>query len=95
MASGSVEILRALRRTRELLATSRDCDWSPSSVRLLEQRLEAVIRSIEAGRRPALRLGMLFRGTGSLQDISLASGWGDEFLALAAAVDAYLRRDTS
>ena len=32
-------------------------------------------------------LAMLFAPTGSLQEISISSGWGDEFLEIAARFD--------
>ncbi len=86
-----MEILEALRRTRELVARSEDSDWSTRSARKLEKKLDRLIRSIERGWRPKLRLGFLFIATGDLQEISLANGWGDEFLELAEVVDGYLR----
>lgn len=69
---------------------SEDSIWSARTAEKLEAKLEAVIRSVEAGRRPRMRLGFLFLPTGDLQEISMANGWAEEFLELAEIVDAYV-----
>lgn len=86
-----LEILDALRRTRDLVALSEDSDWSTRPAHKIEARLDALIRIVEAGRKPGIRLGFLFLPTGDLQEISMANGWGEEFLDLADVVDRYLR----
>ena len=86
-----MDILEALQRTRDRVAHSTDSDWSTRSTKQMLAKLDKLIRSIESGGRPRIRLGMLFVATGDLQEISMANGWADEFLELAEVVDGYLR----
>ena len=85
-----MEILEALRRTGDLVSRSDDSAWSTYSAQKIEAKLAAVIRSVEAGHKPRIRLRLLFFPTADLQEISIANGWGEEFLALAGVVDDYL-----
>jgi hypothetical protein len=47
-----------------------------------------------AGRVPGAAISFLILPTGPLQELSLDSGWGDEFVALAARIDAALADET-
>jgi hypothetical protein len=50
--------------------------------------LSGHIATLEAGRLPPkLDLTVLFAPTGPIQEVSISSGWGDEFLALAERFD--------
>lgn len=55
--------------------------------------LDKHIAAIEDGRLPArLELTVLFAPTGPIQEVSLSSGWGPEFLAVASRFDAAVQR---
>jgi hypothetical protein len=90
---GRMNILDALRRTRELVEMSKDSAWSTSPTGKIAAKIDSLMRSVETGKRPKFRLGLLFAATGDLQEISIANGWGDEFLKLAEAVDAYIQKE--
>jgi hypothetical protein len=47
--------------------------------------IDSVIASLENGFVP--EIGVLFGPTGPIQEVSLSSGWGDEFLELAERFD--------
>lgn len=55
--------------------------------------LDAIIAALRSGGRPSLLLGILFAPTGPMQEVSLSSGWGQEFLALAERFDAAMVAD--
>jgi len=81
-----------LRRIAELLSRDDvDTAWSgyePAELRAEIQsfleRAEAGLPLDEAGRG---RLQVLFAPTGALQETSLSSGWGQEFIELAGRFD--------
>jgi len=79
-----------LRETRAILARS-DNDFTWSSWQDGEQALAEIddlLRQVATGRIADLgSLNVLFAPTGPLQEVSLESGWGEEFLALAAKFD--------
>jgi hypothetical protein len=57
------------------------------------REFDAFITQIESGdtsRRSDLEL--LFAPTGSIQEVSISSGWSQEFLALSARFDAVIKR---
>jgi hypothetical protein len=55
--------------------------------------LDRQIAVLEAGQLPhKLELAVLFAPTGPMQEVSLSSGWAQEFLALAARFDAAAQR---
>ena len=89
------ELVEVLRETRELLARPDNnfiwSYWDSATDALLE--FDAFITQIESGdtsRRSDLKL--LFAPTGSIQEVSISSGWGQEFLALSARFDAVIKR---
>lgn len=76
-------------RARVAESTEQDYDWSSwrGPDHALEE-LDALIAGLQAGREPdELTLQVIFMPTGPLQEVSLAAGWGDDFLALAARFD--------
>lgn len=86
-----IPIIQVLRRTGELLATSGDSDWTPSTAAETGAELTTIVAAIEAGRevdRDGLR--MLFLPTGAVQEISMANGWAEEMQRLADVVDRYV-----
>jgi hypothetical protein len=53
------------------------------------QEIDDLIVALEGGQTPPRpRMSVLFAPTGPIQEVSLSSGWGEEFLALAARFDA-------
>lgn len=89
------ELVEALRESRALLALpSNDFAWSSwedAAAALAE--LDAHIAAIEGGQLPPqLDLAVLFAPTGPIQEVSVSSGWGREFVAVAARFDAAAER---
>lgn len=55
------------------------------------QELEGILVALRSGVPPRdLSMGLLFAPTGPMQEVSLSSGWGEAFLALADRFDAAL-----
>jgi hypothetical protein len=86
-------MIDALRQARALLALP-DNDFSWSSFIDAEgalREVDGLIDAIEQGRPVSQFAGtILFAPTGPIQEVSLSSGWGDEFIAVADRWDAAL-----
>ena len=55
--------------------------------------LAAHVAMLDAGKLPPkLDVTVLFAPTGPIQEVSVSSGWGDEFLSLAARFDRAVNR---
>jgi hypothetical protein len=91
-----VELATVLREVMVYLQRpDADLGWghspyeSPSDllaeVELLTARLDL---AVEVTEDDVLALRLLFAPTGALQEASIATGWGEEFLVLAARADA-------
>jgi hypothetical protein len=85
------ELASVLREARSLLARPGNdfawSSWQDAGAALAE--VDQLIAALEAGRLPSrLAVSVLFAPTGPIQEVSLSSGWADEFLALAARCDA-------
>lgn len=85
------ELLSVLREARSLLARPGNdfawSSWQDAGAALAE--LDLLIVTLDAGRLPSrLAVSVLFAPTGPIQEVSISSGWGREFLALAARGDA-------
>ena len=89
------ELVEVLRETRELLTRpDNDFIWSywDSATDALRE-FDAFITQIESGDTSGWSdLKLLFAPTGSIQEVSISSGWGQEFLALSARFDAVIKR---
>jgi len=84
----------------EVLATARSIlsrpendfawsSWSDAESALIE--LDELVRQLFTGEHVDwLRLARLFAPTGPIQEVSLSSGWGEEFITLAERFDAAL-----
>jgi hypothetical protein len=83
-------LIDVLTRTRQLLLLpENDFAWSPwddaeAAVRDIDRLIE-VLR--EGKLPPRMDLGILFAPTGAIQEVSVSSGWDDEFIALSAQFD--------
>jgi hypothetical protein len=81
------KLIAILKETRILIARDgNDFSWSS----WIDQEhafseIDSVIASLENGLVP--EIGVLFAPTGPIQELSLSSGWGDEFLELAERFD--------
>jgi hypothetical protein len=85
-------VLAALRRTLELVESSRASPYAHDNVEDMARRLRTAIHALESGERvDRSDLGLLFAPTGSIQETSLDNGWGEEFLALSEAIDVFRR----
>lgn len=89
------ELTEVLHRTRELLAhPGIDFGWSHwNNQEDALREFDSFARQIEVGdlsRRQELEL--LFAPTGPLQEVSINSGWGEEYLRLAEKFDSLIKR---
>jgi hypothetical protein len=96
---GRRELVQVLREARALLARpENDFDWSSwMDAGAALNEVDGLIAELESGRLPDQGdVSFLFVPTGPMQEVSLSSGWGSAFLALAnrcdAALDAVYRR---
>jgi hypothetical protein len=86
-----MELSAALRRTRELVSSSRSSAWAQEDLESIVRSLDSVIVALDSGAPVDRRsLRRLFAPTGAIQETSVDSGWGEEFLALSLSVDAFL-----
>ena len=91
MDAARFELAEVLREARFLLARQgNDFAWShwegrDDALRELDEKIAAVMDGPLPERAG---LSILFAPTGSIQEVSVSSGWGQEFLTLAARFDA-------
>jgi len=81
------KLIALLKETRTLIARDGN-DFSWSSLDDQNQamtEIDSIIAELEHGTIPEMRV--LFAPTGPIQEVSLSSGWGNKFLALAAQFD--------
>jgi hypothetical protein len=81
------KLITVLRETRAFLALENN-DFSWSSWRDQDHaiaEIDSIITALENGSIPDIRV--LFAPTGPIQEVSLSSGWGQEFLELAERFD--------
>ena len=83
-----------MREARELLALpGNDFDWSSwEDQRAALAEMDAHIDALERGAVP--NLSVLFLPTGPIQEVSLSSGWGEDFLRLAERFDREIAKVT-
>jgi hypothetical protein len=89
--AGRQELASVLREARSLLALpGNNFDWSSwADAHAALAEVDGLVAVLEAGRLPSqLTVSVLFAPTGPIQEVSLSSGWADEFLALASRCDA-------
>jgi nucleotide-binding universal stress UspA family protein len=91
MDTARQELADVLREARALLARPGNdfawSSWADAAAALAE--VDRLIAALEADRLPPrLAVSVLFAPTGPIQEVSLSSGWADEFLALAGRCDA-------
>lgn len=88
MDAATTELRDVLLEARALLARpDNNFDWSwwrdaQEALRAVDRQIAALERGWPAAARE------LFAPTGPMQEVSISSGWADEFLALAERFDA-------
>jgi hypothetical protein len=84
------KLIAVFEEARRLLAAAgNDFGWSSwrDRVEALEE-IDQVLSGLRSGAPPdVLTLEVLFAPTGPIQEVSLSSGWGDEFVELAGRFD--------
>jgi hypothetical protein len=83
-------IIQVLEDAKVLLAReSNDYSWSSfsDSARAIAEINDHIERIRKNDHSQNLSLSVLFAPTGPIQEVSLSSGWADEFLALAERFD--------
>ncbi|WP_147433135.1 hypothetical protein [Catellatospora citrea] len=78
-----------------LARPDNDFSWSSfldADAALVE--LDGLTTLVRAEGRVPFALSVLFAPTGPIQEVALSSGWGDEFLTLAARFDAAAGEDS-
>ena len=81
------KLITVLKEARAFLALEGN-DFSWSSWRDQDHaisEIDSIIAALENGSVP--EIGFLFAPTGPIQEVSLSSGWGHEFLELAEQFD--------
>ena len=94
MTDGFARMVGVLRAARDLLLSpANDVAWSSwQDVSAAHAELDALIAQLDHGVLPErLALDVLFAPTGPIQEVSLSSGWGDDFLVLAETYDSVAR----
>jgi hypothetical protein len=89
------ELIAVLKDARALLAKpDNDYSWSSwESEKDALEEIDGLISGLRNGPIPDLDdVRVLFLPTGPIQEVSLSSGWGDEFLKLAERADAAIKR---
>ena len=84
------ELIQILRDARSLLALpDNDFSWSSwEDATAALSELDGYIAALERGDLPSHPdLAVLFAPTGRMQDVSISSGWGYSFLAVAERFD--------
>jgi hypothetical protein len=91
MNVATVELRSVLLDARSLIALpDNNFDWSSwRDAGAALREIDGLIAALERGQVPSrLTMSVLFAPTGPIQEVSLSSGWGKEFLTLAARFDA-------
>jgi len=88
------ELVQVLGEARELLTRPDNgfawSSWEGAADALRE--IDGLISRIASGDMPRrLALEVLFAPTGPIQEVSVSSGWGEEFLRLADRFDAAMK----
>ena len=89
------ELAQVLQEARKCLARpANDFAWSSwENAEAALGEVDGLISRIESGSLPPIsEVTVLFLPTGPIQEVSLSSGWGQEFLRLADRLDAAVAR---
>lgn len=82
-------LIAVLVEARKLLARGDNdyawSSWGDSDAACAE--IDSLMFALRRGELPQLTLQVIFAPTGPMQEVSLSSGWGCEFIALAKRFD--------
>jgi hypothetical protein len=90
MSAAKDQLLLVLQETRAILALpDNDFGWSSwDSAEDALREMDGIIAELQSGSfTSAYWVKILFAPTGSIQEVGLSSGWGDQFCVLAARFD--------
>lgn len=90
MSDPNADLIRLLRDVRRLLSLpDNNFIWSPwKGIQDATDEIDGLIGALEAGDGSVIdRLETLFAPTGAIQEVSVSSGWDQEFLELADRFD--------
>ncbi len=95
MSVSNNELLQVLRLARECLALPENdfswSSWQDADAAICE--IDGLIVIVEMGKLPRREnISILFAPSGPIQEVSISSGWADEFLTLAEKADEVLER---
>ena len=93
LSNAKAQLLKVLGEARELLVLpGNDFSWSRWNTELEALAdIDRFVCKVESGQTfELIKLEMLFGPTGPIQEVSLSSGWGKEFLSVAAEFDSAL-----
>jgi hypothetical protein len=95
MTTGKQMLLDVLRDAKSLISRPGNdffwSEWDTASVALAEiQEIEEQIANNDFSH--LFDLEVIFAPTGSMQELSISSGWADDFLSLANRFDKAIRR---
>ena len=80
--------LDALRRLLAHVRSSGASDWATEDPIDIAAQIEGLIGALERGHGlDRAKIRWLLLPTGSLQEIAIGNGWGDEFVELASVLD--------
>lgn len=87
--TGYEELVSVLKEARRHLGQSEESAWAALTPHEVVALLDREIASLESDQRLVnpVELASLFAPTAEIQEISMASGWGDYYLELAAHFD--------
>jgi hypothetical protein len=88
-------MISILEEAKRLVALpDNDFSWSSwADAANATAELDSYIVQLRTGKTPdKLQMSVVFTVTGPMQELSLSSGWGDEFIDLADRFDAALAR---
>lgn len=82
------ELVDVLKECLAFTRKSEDSVFEGIIASELAETLQRAIVRLERGKRiNKLKLSLLFLPTGSLQEIAIENGWGDEYIALSTRFD--------
>lgn len=83
------KIISSLERTIDLLSQSEESIYATHTPKELIEKLSYTLEIInEPNMKQKLQeISILYAPTGSIQDISIDNGWGEEFIKLSVIVD--------
>ncbi len=89
MALDSEKPIDVLREARDLLSRpDNEFLWSSwENAQQATRKIDQLIVEVRSGGPPSDALQIVFAPTGPMQEVSLDSGWAEEFLNLAARFD--------